>query len=183
MLRRKRVKATFHISTEVIPQHKEIIAKILSDGHVLGLRYDPSVLDMRVLSLPQITIKLNVARTILEKWFGYKVKFLRLPYLGYSEAILKHVKNLGFIVTEHSLDSYDYRFTTQVEILSHYASQIQKKCSRFGGCRVNEAFGPSGFISLHRDSSLLTVNWLFAIVNLIYDCRLELVTLEKCLNV
>ena len=182
VLQRKRVKATFHVSTEAVKLTADLIQRILSEGHTLGFRYDPSVHDMNTLSLSQITKTLDNARNSVKKLFSYNVKFLRLPFRAYSDFTVKHVEKLGFIVTEHSLDSYDYAFKNGTQVLAHFSNTLKKNCSHLGGCRVQQSALPSGYISLHRDASLLTVHWLFAIINLIYDSRLQFVNLEQCLG-
>lgn len=109
ILSSKGVKATFHITTQYItdPNIQAMVQRIAAGGHLIGLRTEA---DWDLFNMSDDQIRAGIARqaNVLNSFIGYVPKFIRLPYNGFNDHILRVVESTGLIVTNYNLDTYDY---------------------------------------------------------------------------
>ena len=168
-LRSKGIEATFHICAHFLPGTRDLVKKIVKEGHLLGMRFNPSVKDLRVLSEPQLRKQLKLDQKIIYDNTGMRVKFLRLPYKGYSDRELRIISSMGFVVTEHNLESYDFQ---EGKIMAAFKTKLNE-------CKTASC---SGIISVQREASSETAKRLSAIIDMIDDVGYSFVKLDKCIN-
>jgi peptidoglycan/xylan/chitin deacetylase (PgdA/CDA1 family) len=168
-LKSKGVEATFHICAQFLPGTRDLVRKIVRDGHLLGMRFNPLITDLRGLSEAQLHKQLKNDQAIIYDNTGVRVKFLRLPFNGYGDRELKIIESMGFIVTEHNLESYDFQ---EGKIMSAFKTKLNE-------CK---AYGCSGIISVQREASNETTKRLPAIIDMIDDVGYNFVKLDKCIR-
>ena len=169
ILRGKSIEATFHICAHFLPGTRDLVKKIVKEGHLLGMRFNPLVKDLRDLSEAQLRKQLKLDQKIIYDNTGVRVKYLRLPYNGYSDRELRIINSLGFIVTEHNLESYDF---VEGKIMSAFKTKLNE-------CKTT---GCSGIISVQREASPETAKRLSTIIDLIDDVGYNFVKLDKCIK-
>ncbi|KGG52458.1 polysaccharide deacetylase [Mitosporidium daphniae] len=96
---------------------------------------------------------------------NYDVKYVRLPYGSYPKDAIKFAEQLGFVITEHSLDSKDFLGSSDAMVHSY-----------------QNALSPtSNFIAVHRDHAKVTALYLPNIILLIKKQRLRPFLLSQCI--
>jgi peptidoglycan/xylan/chitin deacetylase (PgdA/CDA1 family) len=107
-LQSKNVKATFHINTERLddPDAESIIQRIVEAGHLIGLCLVDGK-DLLQMDDEQIRASVVHQAMLLSTIVGYTPKFVRLPYKGFDKRVIRAIESLNFIVTAHSMGTYD----------------------------------------------------------------------------
>lgn len=171
VLSSKNTKVTFHITTKYLtdPNIQSIIKRIASAGHLIGLRTES---DWNLFQMSDDQIKAGLARqaNVLASFVGYTPKFVRLPYNGFDDRILKVVESTGLIVTNYNLDTYDYgnnggRTLEAVKLALTLAGK-----------------GAGSFISIQHDGVQQSVGVTGKIIDFIKGSGYKLVKLDECLG-
>lgn len=170
-LEQKKVKATFHITTQYLtdPTIQSMIQRIASAGHLIGLRTEASV-DLFKMTDPQIRAYVARQANVLSSFIGYFPKFIRLPYNGYDQRVLAAIESTGLIATSHNLETYDYnndggRTLTAVKLA---LSLVGK--------------GQGSFISVQHDGVQQSVGIAGKVIDQVQASGYKMVKLDECLG-
>jgi len=163
------IKAGFHICPNALrknPFLRKIAKRIIKEGHLLGIRFDPTVHDLSNISKEEFKRLLKREREIVKRELSYDVEYLRLPYGAYPESAVHIAKSLGFVLTEHNLDSKDYENDPSLMLESY--KRALRRCG--------------SIISLHRDHSKVTANHLAQVISLVKRANFKFVRLDCCIG-
>ena len=170
-LEQKKVKATFHITTQYLtdPTIQSMIQRIAGAGHLIGLRTEASV-DLFKMTDPQIRAYVARQANVLSSFIGYFPKFIRLPYNGYDQRVLAAIESTGLIATSHNLETYDYnndggRTLTAVKLA---LSLVGK--------------GQGSFISVQHDGVQQSVGIAGKVIDQVQASGYKMVKLDECLG-
>lgn len=170
ILREKGIRATFHLTTKYLtdPAVQSMVQRIASSGHLIGLRTEAS---WNLLTMSDDQIRSSVARqaNVMASFIGYYPKFIRLPYNGYDERVLRAVESTGAVVTTHNLESYDYTGDGN-RIVNSF--QLALSLAGSGG----------NFISIQHDSIPSSVAVTPKVIDGIKGAGYKFVTLDACLG-
>lgn len=90
------VKAAFFITGDYLDTEKELIKRMIDEGHIVG-NHTVNHPNLHKLSDPaKISSELTTLNSELEKEFGYTMKYMRPPEGEYSERVLAIAKDAGF---------------------------------------------------------------------------------------
>jgi len=170
ILSKKNVRGTFHLTTQYLtdPNVQSMIKRIAGGGHLIGFRTDPGW-DMFSMSDDQIKSAIARSANVMSNFIGYYPKFVRLPYKGWDDRIVKAVESTGLIITQHNIETYDYTGDAD-RIFNAFQLSISLK-------------GPGGnFISVQRDSIQASVGVTGKVIDLIKQNGFRMVTLDQCLG-
>lgn len=171
ILASKNVKATFHITTKYLtdPNIQSMVQKISSAGHLIGLRTES---DWNLFQMSDDQIRAGVARqaTVLSSFIGYTPKFIRLPYNGYDDRVLRAIESTGLIATIHNLETYDYN-NNGPKILN----AVKLSLSLLGK-------GQGSFISIQHDGVQQSVGIAGQVIDTIKSFGYRFVKLDECLG-
>jgi len=171
ILKNKGVKVTFHLTTQYLtdPNVQSTIQRIASDGHLVGLRTEPS---WDLLSMSDEQIKASIARqaNVMAEFLGYYPKFVRLPYKKYDSRVQAAVESTGAIITVHNLETYDY--TGDANRINK-AYQVSLKLA---------GPGAGSFISVQHDGVQASVASTPAIIDDIKKMGYKVIKLDECLG-
>lgn len=170
ILNQKGIKATFHLTTKFLtdPAVQSMVQRIASSGHLIGLRTEAS---WNLLTMSDDQIRSSIARqaNVMASFIGYFPKFIRLPYNGYDERVLRAVESTGAVVTTHNLESYDY---------TNDGNRVLNAFQLAVGLAGNQG----NFISLQHDSIQSSVAATPKIIDNIKANGYKFVTLDNCLG-
>ena len=167
----KGVHATFHITTKYLtdPTIQAMIQQIASAGHLIGLRTES---DWNLFQMTDDQIRAGVARqaNVLSSFIGYTPKFVRLPYNGFDDRVLRAIESTGLIATTHNLETYDYT-NDGVKTLN----AVKLSLSLLGR-------GQGSFISVQHDGVQQSVGIAGKVIDQIKSSGYKLVKLDECLG-
>ncbi len=169
-LKKLGIQATFHVTTlnMLDPNVRALIKRTAADGHLVGLRTEAK---WNLMSMSDDQIKSGLVRqaNLLATIIGYTPRFVRLPYNGFDDRVVKAVQSTGLVITSHSLDPRDYNNKAE-EIVNtfHLAFQL--------------ALQGQPHISVQHDSEQQSVAALPAIKKMASSYGYKFVTLDECLN-
>lgn len=171
ILQKKNARSTFHLTTQYLtdPNVQSMIKRIASGGHLIGIRTDPA---WDLFSMTEDQIKSAVARSanVMSNFIGYYPKFIRLPYKGWDDRIMRAIESTGLIISQHNMESYDYTGDAD-RIFNAFQLSISLKAPASGN-----------FISVQRDSIRSSVDVTGRIIDLIKSNGYRLVTLDQCVG-
>lgn len=167
----KKVKATFHLTTQYLtdPSVQATIQRIAAEGHLVGLRTEPSW-DLFQMSDDQIKASISRQANVMADFLGYYPKFIRLPYKKYDDRILNAIESTGAIVTVHNLETYDYTGDT-TRILKAYQVSLNLAGK-----------GAGNFISVQHDGVAASVSVVPQVIDLIRNLSYKIIKLDECLG-
>lgn len=171
ILDRMNVKASFHFTTTWL-QDKEYaaIVKLASlKGHTIGIRLNPEI-KMAYATKEEVLASLKTSQSILYKLTKKLAVYVRLPYREASEEQIKFLACNGFVINEHTVESFDFvkNEYTDVTILAAFKS----------GVADHKGFSA---ISVQRDIVKTSVDLVGSLIGLIRSQGYKLVNLEQCL--
>ena len=171
VLSSKNVKATFHITTKYLtdPNIQATIQRIASAGHLIGLRTES---DWNLFQMNDDQIRAGIARqaNVLGSFIGYIPKFIRLPYNGFDDRVLKAVESTGLIVTNFNLETYDY---TNDGTRTYNA--VKLALSLVGK-------GAGSFVSIQHDGVQQSVGITSKVIDLVKSSGYKFVKLDECMG-
>lgn len=171
ILKSKGVRATFHLTTKHLtdPAVQASIGAISAAGHLIGLRTES---DWDLLKMSDEQIRSSIARqaNVMASFIGYYPKFVRLPYGGYDDRVLKAVESTGAVVTTHNLETYDYTNDG-----NRVVNAVQLATSLL-------APGAGSFIVVQHDGVQQSVAVTGKVVEIASKAAYKLVTLDACLG-
>lgn len=171
ILRDNDVKATFHVTTKYItdPNIQGAIQSIAREGHLLGLRAEPS---WNLFSMTDEQIAAGIVRqaNVLGSFIGYVPKFIRLAYNGYDDRVLRAVESTGMIATSHNLETYDY------------GNDSQKIFNAVNLPLSLQARGGGSFIAIQHDAVSQSVGAAAKIIKLVKGSGYKFVKMDECLG-
>lgn len=96
VLKEKQVKATFFCTLDHIEKEKDLIARMIKEGHIVGNHSDthPSFWE---ISREQMIREIENTENYLRENFGYSAKYFRFPAGEYTENALDAVKGMGYM--------------------------------------------------------------------------------------
>jgi peptidoglycan/xylan/chitin deacetylase (PgdA/CDA1 family) len=97
LLRQRDVRATFFVLTDRAVQSPELMRRIVSEGHEVGLHSDSHV-RLTLLSAAEVRRRLSAARDRLERVGGQPVRFFRPPFGAQSVATYLAARSCGLEV-------------------------------------------------------------------------------------
>lgn len=167
----KKVKATFHLTTQYLtdPNVQETIQRIAGDGHLVGLRTEPSW-DLFQMSDDQIKASIARQSQVMAEFLGYQPILIRLPYKKYDDRVLRAIESTGAVVTVHNLETYDYTGDTN-RILKAYQVSLNLAGK-----------GAGSFISVQHDGVSASVSVVPQVIDLVRNLNYKLIKLDECLG-
>lgn len=171
LLQSKGVRATFHLTTQHLtdPAVQDSLFEITSAGHLIGLRTETRW-DLLKMSDKQIRTEFARHANIMASFIGYYPKFVRLPYGGYDDRVLKAVESTGAVVTTHNLETYDYTNDG-----NRVVNAVQLATSLL-------APGAGSFIVVQHDGVQQSVAVSGKVIEVAQKAAYKLVTLDACLG-
>ncbi len=171
ILKSKGIRATFHLTTQHLtdPHVQATIQAISSAGHLIGLRTEPGW-DLLKMSDDQIRASIARQANVMASFIGYFPKFVRLPYGGYDDRVLKAVESTGAVVTTHNLETYDYTNDG-----NQVVNAVQLATSLL-------APGAGSFIVVQHDGVQQSVAVAGNVIDIAKKASYKLVTLDACLG-
>lgn len=170
-LRDKNAKVTFHLTTQYLtdPNVQETIQRIAGDGHLVGLRTEPSW-DLFQMSDDQIKASIARQSQVMAEFLGYHPILIRLPYKKYDDRVLRAIESIGAVVTVHNLETYDYTGDTN-RILKAYQVSLNLA-----------GRGAGSFISVQHDGVAASVSVVPQVIDLIRKLDYKIIKLDECLG-
>lgn len=112
VLKKYDAKAIFFINSESILSNAETVRQIKTDGHEIGIYYNPAASAADVYTNEKIISDINDANDKLNLVTKSKTRLLRLSY-GYFDKLsengfAKAAKDAGFVLFDWNCDSADY---------------------------------------------------------------------------
>ena len=172
ILKKHEAKVAFHVTTEYL-QNPAIMAYLRSasrDGHIVGLFINENV------TLDSVSDYLKNKTSIIERFTGQKVVFLRFALPLPSNDILAKINQLGYIVTTYNLDSKDYSFQTSVPGWNPIYDEFKRQLDQI----VEPARG--AFIVVQRDLIAPSVNQTDMMIEYAKKKGYRPVRLDQCLG-
>ncbi len=125
VLKEKQVPATFFCTLDHIKSEKELIARMIKEGHIVG-NHSATHPSFASISREQMIKEIETTENYLRENFGYAAKYFRFPAGEYTENALDAVKSIGYMSVFWSV-AYD-DWDTAKERGKDYA--IEKVMSR-----------------------------------------------------
>ncbi len=96
VLKDKQVKATFFCTLDHIEKEKDLISRMIKEGHIVGNHSDthPSFAE---ISREQMIKEIENTENYLRENFGYSARYFRFPAGEYTENALDAVKSIGYM--------------------------------------------------------------------------------------
>lgn len=168
----KKVLVNFHFVTEFAADNgvQALMRRAANEGHLIGLRAE-SFWNLNKTSTEEVQELFKASSAKLNSITGQRMKFARLPYKQYNATIVvPAVEQLGFTLSEHNLDSYDYESGSNV---------LQSFKTVLDAADVTK----DSFISLQQDSLEKTLLSLSDVIDYIKKKGYKIVLLDECLGV
>lgn len=172
ILKKHEAKAAFHVTTEYL-QNPAIMAYLKAasrDGHIVGLFINENI------TVDNVSDYLKNKSSIIEKYTGQKVLYLRFAAPGPNADVLNKVNNLGYIATTYNLDSQDYSFQNTVPGWNPIFEEFKRQLDQI----VEPARG--AFIIVQRDLIAASVNQTDMMIEYAKKKGYKPVRLDSCLG-
>ncbi len=112
ILKEKKVPAAFFCTYTDIEDNPELIARIITDGHIVG-NHSTTHPSFPEISRTKMTEEVEKCDNLLREKFGYTSPFFRFPKGEYSESALSLINELGYKCVFWSLAYSDWNTETQ----------------------------------------------------------------------
>lgn len=96
VLKEKKVPAAFFCTLDHISKEKEIISRMINEGHIVG-NHSATHASFAQISREQMAKELESTENYLRENYGYSSKFFRFPEGVYTENALDLVAGLGYV--------------------------------------------------------------------------------------
>ncbi len=111
VLKEKQVSAAFFCTLDHIEKEKELIARMIKEGHIVG-NHSATHPSFSSISREQMIKEIEETENYLRENFGYAAKYFRFPAGEYTENALDAVKSMGYMSAFWSV-AYDDWDTTK----------------------------------------------------------------------
>ena len=125
VLKEKNVKAAFFCTLPQVRDNKELIARMINEGHIVG-NHSVNHPNFSTLSSEQILEEVKVFDDYLRENFGYSSFYFRFPEGKYSEKSLFVLNELGFKCVFWSLAYADWDLENQKGALYAYETVMAR---------------------------------------------------------
>ena len=171
VLQKKNAHVTFHLTTQYLtdPNVQSMIKRIAAGGHLIGVRTDPAW-DLFQMSDDQIKSAVARSANVMSNFIGYYPKFIRLPYKGWDDRVMRAIESTGLIISQHNMESYDY------------TGDADRIYNAFQLSMSLKAPGSGNFISVQRDAIRSSVDVTGRIIDVIKSNGYRMVTLDQCVG-
>ncbi|MBR6567650.1 MAG: polysaccharide deacetylase family protein [Clostridia bacterium] len=95
-LKEKQVPATFFCTLDHIEKEKELIARMIKEGHIVG-NHSTTHPSFAEISREKMIKEIEETENYLRESFGYVAKYFRFPAGEYTENALDTVKSMGYM--------------------------------------------------------------------------------------
>ena len=95
-LKEKQVPATFFCTLDHIEKEKELIARMIKEGHIVG-NHSTTHPSFAEISRERMIKEIEETENYLRENFGYAAKYFRFPAGEYTENALDAVKGMGYM--------------------------------------------------------------------------------------
>ena len=136
---------------------------------MIGIRFDTQFGSLTGQDDSTILSSLQNSANAIAVRISYTPKFVRLPFNGYDDRVIKLVEQSGYVITEPTIDSMDYKYSKVEDLVNAI------------GTRLNATTG--GVISKQLDASAVGVSATDSIIKEIIRRGYTLVTLDLCTGV
>ena len=167
----KNIKASFHFiqSQMNTPIGLAIAKRAVIEGHVVGYRVEPTW-NLTALTTAEFQTKMTAVSKFYKDNLNVNLKYIRLPYRnGEFPTLVPVLEQMGYIVTQHNLDSEDYNSTSNV-------LRMFKNSLDFGNVAADS------WISIQLESLTSSVNQIPEIVDYIESKNYRIVPLDQCIG-
>ena len=96
VLKEKEVPATFFCTLDHIEKEKELIARMIREGHIVG-NHSTTHPSFAEISREKMIKEIEETENYLRENFGYAAKYFRFPAGEYTENALDAVKSMGYM--------------------------------------------------------------------------------------
>lgn len=110
------VKATFFLRGDRIPGREWVVQRIINEGHVIG-NHTQTHANLRKLSVARIQEEVLRTEELIAAQTGLRPLLVRPPYGEMSESGLDWLAGAGYVMTNWSVDSGDWRAENADQIL------------------------------------------------------------------
>ncbi|KAJ1976602.1 hypothetical protein H4R34_003915 [Dimargaris verticillata] len=172
------VKATFFVLGQLIPGNEDILKRMHSEGHDIGIHtFDHS--DLATLSPDQVRNQLQQTSVLIEGATGVKPTLMRPPYGSMNDVARQVCSELGLHIVLWDVDSKDYEYaagddngdTGSQEMLNHFGSLVGSLTSL-----------ENGHISLHHDIWGTTSFHGNELIKIVAENGFKFATVNQCMN-
>ncbi|KAJ1977101.1 hypothetical protein H4R35_002428 [Dimargaris xerosporica] len=170
--------ATFFVLGELIPGNEDLLKRMQSEGHVIGI-HTYSHPDLTTLSREDIRTQLQKTSKLIEGATGVKPTLMRPPYGKMNDEARQVCADLGLHIILWDIDTKDYQYAAEdfTGDTGH-----QEMLNNFRGLVSSTASLTSGHISLHHDIWGTTSFHGKEIVDIVAKQGFEFATIDDCMN-
>ncbi|KAI9216887.1 hypothetical protein BC828DRAFT_370718 [Blastocladiella britannica] len=184
-----KVKATFFPVGDVImgsPELYPAMKAAIASGHEIGLhtfthrsmgstgRMDPPVANSREMTPVEVRAEAVFSDLALQSVIGSHARYLRLPFLEYTDKSMAMLDTLGYVGVSVNVDSNDWQVETMAGATSDMIST--------NVAAAMLAAKDTGIIVLQHDTIELSTKAVPQIVNMLQASGYTLVTLSTCIG-
>ena len=112
VLQDKKVNAAFFCTLDHIKAEPELIARMITDGHIVG-NHSAGHPNFSKISRAEMAREIETCDNYLREHFGYSAPYFRFPEGAYSESALELVQSLGYKSVFWSLAYSDWDTSRQ----------------------------------------------------------------------
>ncbi|HHU82305.1 MAG TPA: polysaccharide deacetylase family protein [Firmicutes bacterium] len=110
------VKATFFLRGDRIPGREWVVQRIINEGHIIG-NHTQTHANLRKLSLARLQEEVLRTEELIAAQTGLRPALIRPPYGEMSESGLDWLTGAGYVMTNWSVDSGDWRAENADQIM------------------------------------------------------------------
>ena len=107
ILKKQEVKATFFIIQSYLEKNPDIVDRIVNEGHSLQ-NHTANYKHLNTLSEYLVKKEIMDMHNVIDKRYGIKMKYLRLPYEEWSENVMKIANDTGYKTVFWSIACVDW---------------------------------------------------------------------------
>ena len=125
VLKEKDVKAAFFCTLPQMKDNKELIARMITEGHIVG-NHSVTHPNFSALSEAEIIEEIKGFDDYIRENFGYSSLFFRFPEGKYSEKTLSVINDIGYKCVFWSLAYADWDTTSQKGAMHAYETVLSR---------------------------------------------------------
>lgn len=115
-LKSEDVKATFNVTGKWAENKKEILLRMISEGHEIG-SHGYKHLDYAKLSYEENLEEMKKAESIIEGITNQEIKFFQAPSGSFGEGTMKAAKELGYTAFKWDVDTIDWKYKEEPDVI------------------------------------------------------------------
>jgi polysaccharide deacetylase family sporulation protein PdaB len=123
ILKKQNVNATFFVVGDHVPAHKEVMKRIVNNGHELG-NHSYSHMDLTKLEQTQLEAEIEKTDEIIKSYSGSPSNLLRPPYGALSKQVIDYAEKSHKIVC-WSVDTRDWEGISAEQILENVKKDVR----------------------------------------------------------